>query len=75
MKTIIILSSIFYILGLKFSHKIELVKRCNPVEKIASTAVVVKETTKTFYFGTDTKMAADSDTLKCEQKNIPSENK
>lgn len=75
MKTIVILSSIFYILGLKISHKIDLVKRCNPVEKIASTATVVKETTKTFYFGTDTKTTTVSDTIKCEPKKNQLENK
>ena len=34
MKVIILISSIFYILGLKISNKIELVKEVNPVEKI-----------------------------------------
>jgi len=34
MKAIILISSIFYILGLKISNKIDLVKRSNPVEKI-----------------------------------------
>lgn len=34
MKIIILVSSIFYILGLKISHKIDLLKRSHPVEKI-----------------------------------------
>ena len=34
MKVIILISSIFYILGLKISNKIDLVKKVNPVEKI-----------------------------------------
>ncbi|HYQ56174.1 MAG TPA: hypothetical protein VEP89_02425 [Draconibacterium sp.] len=34
MKIIILISSIFYILGLKISNKIDLVKKSNPVEKI-----------------------------------------
>lgn len=75
MKTIVILSSIFYILGLKISHKIDLVKRCNPIDKIASTATVVKETTKIFYFGNDAELSTESDTLKCKQNKIPTEKK
>lgn len=34
MKTIILISSIFYILGLKISNKFDFVKRSTPVEKI-----------------------------------------
>lgn len=34
MKAIVLISSIFYILGLKISDKIDLIKRSNPVEKI-----------------------------------------
>lgn len=34
MKAIILISSIFYILGLKISNKIDLVKRTCPVEKV-----------------------------------------
>uniref|UniRef100_UPI0032161F05 hypothetical protein n=1 Tax=uncultured Draconibacterium sp. TaxID=1573823 RepID=UPI0032161F05 len=34
MKAIILISSIFYILGLKISNKIDLIKKVNPVEKI-----------------------------------------
>jgi len=34
MKTIILISSIFYILGLKISNKFDFVKRSTPAEKI-----------------------------------------
>lgn len=34
MKVIILASSIFYILGLKISNKIDLVKRSHPVQKV-----------------------------------------
>ena len=34
MKAIILITSIFYILGLKISHKIEIGKQYNPIEKI-----------------------------------------
>jgi len=36
MKAIILITSIFYILGLKISNKFDLIKRSNPVEKIIS---------------------------------------
>ncbi len=34
MKAIILISSIFYILGIKISNKIDLIKKSSPVEKI-----------------------------------------
>lgn len=34
MKAIILISSIFYILGLKISNKIDLIKKSTPVEKV-----------------------------------------
>jgi len=34
MKAIILISSIFYILGLKISNKIDLIKKVSPVEKV-----------------------------------------
>ncbi len=36
MKAIILITSIFYILGLKISNKFDLIKKSNPVEKIIS---------------------------------------
>ena len=36
MKAIILISSIFYILGLKVSHTFEFVKKSNPVDKVIS---------------------------------------
>ena len=36
MKAIILISSIFYILGLKIGNKIDLVKKNNPAEKVIS---------------------------------------
>jgi len=39
MKAIILISSIFYILGLKIGNKIDLVKKNNPAEKIVTEEV------------------------------------
>ncbi len=43
MKTIILISSIFYILGLKIGNKIDLVKKNDPVEKVIATKVKVEK--------------------------------
>jgi hypothetical protein len=45
MKTIILISSIFYILGLKIGNKIELVKKSDSNEKIITQKVKEKEPT------------------------------
>jgi hypothetical protein len=64
MKAIILISSIFYILGLKVSNKIDLVKRSNPVEKIISNTITSKKSVKSFYFKDETDKKAEADTLK-----------
>ena len=48
MKTIILISSIFYILGLKVSDKINLVNRINPVPKIITNTITSKHPSKTY---------------------------
>ena len=50
MKAIILISSIFYILGLKISNKIDLVKRTSPVEKIIIHSVKPETPQKTVDF-------------------------
>jgi hypothetical protein len=77
MKTIILISSIFYILGLKIGHKIDLFKNYNPVEKISTTTNVVKKAAKSVYFTDETKVKSNPDSLrnvsvvdkKAEEKN------
>ena len=64
MKTIILISSIFYILGLKIGHKIDLFKNYNPVEKISTTTNVVKEAAKSVYFKDEVKLKNNPDSLK-----------
>lgn len=43
MKAIILVSSIFYILGLKISNKIDLVKKTSPADTTISQTVVVPQ--------------------------------
>jgi hypothetical protein len=64
MKSIILISSIFYILGLKIGHKIDLFKNYNPVEKISTTTNVVKEAAKSVYFKDEIKLKNNPDSLK-----------
>jgi hypothetical protein len=64
MKAIILISSIFYILGLKIGHKIDLFKSCNPVQKISTTTNAVKQATKAVYFSDEVKSKTSPDSLK-----------
>jgi hypothetical protein len=50
MKAIILISSIFYILGLKISNKIDLIKKASPVEKISIQSVKPEIPPKTIDF-------------------------
>lgn len=54
MKALILISSIFYILGLKISNKIDVVKKSNPVEKIISHKEKVNDSEKNASFESDT---------------------
>ena len=60
MKAIIIISSIFYILGLKISNKIDFMKRNNPVEKIIMNKIKVDKPTKSYFIKDELKTNADS---------------
>jgi hypothetical protein len=64
MKTIILISSIFYILGLKIGHKIDFFKHYNPVEKISTTTNAVKQAAKSVYFYDETKQKSSPDSIK-----------
>ncbi len=50
MKVIILVSSIFYILGLKISNKIDLIKRSNPIQKVIMHTVKPESTEKSVDF-------------------------
>lgn len=64
MKTIFLFSSIFYLLGLKIGHKIDIVKNSNPVVKITTKTNVAKEAVKAVYFNDELKLKANPDSLK-----------
>ncbi len=64
MKAIILISSIFYVLGLKISNKIDFVKRINPVEKIINNTIPPKKTDKVFHFHDEEDKKPEVDTLK-----------
>lgn len=71
MKTIILISSIFYILGLKLGHKVDLLKRSIPVKKIITNTISekVKETSNLVFFNEEAKKMNDTDSLKTEENN------
>lgn len=66
MKTILLLSSIFYILGLKLGHTINFVKAPNPVQKITNTTNAVKSAAKSISFSDESAKVTVIDTLKNE---------
>lgn len=57
MKAIILVSSIFYLLGLKISHKFDLIKNVTPVEKVT---VIKAESSQTI-------KAADYSNIKVQE--------
>lgn len=69
MKTIILISSIFYIIGLKIGNKIDLSPKCNPVKKIISNTIPSKKTEKAYKLEIETtETEAKTDSLKSVKK-------
>ena len=64
MKAIILISSIFYILGLKIGNKIDLVKKSNPVDKIITNSITTVKPSKSISFKDASGIKAESDSLK-----------
>jgi transcription antitermination factor NusA-like protein len=66
MKAIVLISSIFYILGLKIGNKIDIVKKSNPVEKIITNCITPSKPAKAIHFDFEQKDVekAEPDTLK-----------
>lgn len=60
MKAIILISSIFYILGLKLSHKFDLVKKCDYTEKIITHTIPSAKQDKTVDLSNELKVVPDS---------------
>ncbi len=50
MKAIILVTSIFYIIGLKLGNKIELTEKSNPAQKVITNKIITKENGSTFKF-------------------------
>ncbi len=69
MKTILLLSSIFYILGLKLGHTINFVKAPNPVQKITNTTNAVKSAAKSINFSDESRKVSSADTLKNDNES------
>ena len=64
MKAIILISSIFYLLGLFIGNKIDLVKKSIPVEKIIVHKIKEYKPSKCFCYNEKTNVKAETDTLK-----------
>lgn len=69
MKTILLLSSIFYILGLKLGHTVNFVKAPNPVQKITNTTNAVKSAAKSINFSDESRKVSSADTLKNDNES------
>ncbi|WP_346860206.1 hypothetical protein [uncultured Draconibacterium sp.] len=71
MKAIILISSIFYILGLKISNKIDLIKKVAPVEKVTIQKVKpeIQEKAVNFHEAQPTK-TEDEPVAEAENKEI-----
>jgi hypothetical protein len=63
MKALILISSIFYILGLKISNKIDLIKQSNPVEKIITHTIKSDSHEKAADFDEARAFTAEKDTV------------
>ena len=69
MKAIILISSIFYILGLKISNQIDLVKKSNPVDTIITNKISPMPPSKTIYLKDEASLKTLADTLKEAKKS------
>ncbi|HSM48844.1 MAG TPA: hypothetical protein VK872_13575 [Draconibacterium sp.] len=67
MKTIFLISSIFYIIGLKIGHKIDVFRNYNPIEKITTTKQVIKEAVKPVYFQDEVQQKSKADSTRSRQ--------
>jgi predicted CoA-binding protein len=67
MKAIFLLSSLFYLLGLKIGHKIDVFRNYNPIEKITTTKQVIKEAVKPVYFQDEVQQKSKADSTRSGQ--------
>jgi hypothetical protein len=64
MKAIILISSIFYILGLKIGNKIDLVKKSNPAEKVITEKAKVEKPSDSYDASKEFIIKEERDTTK-----------
>lgn len=66
MKEIILISSIFYILGLKLGNKIDIVKKSNPVDSIIINCIPSSKPSRAIHFEQKDVKKSEPDSLKNE---------
>ena len=64
MKAIILISSIFYILGLKISNKIDLVKKNTQVDKVITNKVTTAPASNNIEYNKAKQIATQQDSIK-----------
>ena len=64
MKAVILISSIFYLLGLKISNQIDIFKKSPPVEKVMTQKVTPAQKGKAAYYKEEIKLKSESDSTK-----------
>lgn len=64
MKAIILISSIFYFIGLKIAEKVNLIQVKNPVEKIITKTITPVTSGKSYFFNGEKEKENTTDSLK-----------
>lgn len=67
MKTVILISSIFYIIGLKVSSQIDLAGKSNPVDTLISTKVIPLQPAQSVQIFQSDENISEADSIKTEQ--------
>ncbi|HKL32239.1 MAG TPA: hypothetical protein VJ919_06890 [Tangfeifania sp.] len=67
MKAVILISSIFYIIGLKVSSQIDLAGKSNPVDTLISTKIIPLQPAKSVQIFQSDENSNDVDSIKSEQ--------
>ena len=74
MKAIILISSIFFILGLKIGNKIDIVKKSNPIEKIITNSIKTTKPLNAFHTEQKGDEDAKADSLRNEKTETDASN-
>ena len=70
MKAIILISSIFYILGFKISYKFELLKKSHTVEKVITKTDLIPKQSKSINYSDELKAVCNTDSLENVNKSV-----